>query len=88
MNLFKKAFATVSDFCSDMLREKKGCKFSSKKAWGHVIMLLVGITYIFDGLHWYSMNVAAFNTMIFAGCTLIGLKTVKEILKKDLPKSE
>jgi len=88
MDLFKKAFVTVSDFCSDMLREKKGGKFSSKKAWGHVVMFLVGATYVLDGLHWYVMNVNAFNTMVIAGCTLIGLRTIKQILKKDSSKGE
>ena len=88
MNLFQKVFTTISEFCSDMLREKKGGKFSSKKAWGHVVMFLVGATYVLDGLHWYVMNVNAFNTMVVAGCTLIGLRTIKQILKKDSSKSE
>ena len=82
MNIAQKVFVKISEFCSDMIREEKDGKFSSKKAWGHVVMALVGATYVLDGLHWYVMNVNAFNSMLIAGCTLIGLKTIKEILKK------
>jgi len=73
----------IQSFFHDILREETNGKFSSKKAWGHVFMLLVGATYVADGLHWYTMNVNAFNSMLIAGCTLIGLKTVKEIFKKS-----
>ena len=84
----KKVFTKISEFCSDMVREEKGGKFSSKKAWGHTFMLLVGVSYIADLLESYEVNVALFNTMVITATTLIGLKTIKEILKKDLPKSE
>ena len=69
--------------CGDLIREDKGGKISSKKIWGHLFMTLVGLTYVVDGLHWYEMNVNAFNSMLIAGCTLIGLKTIKEVFKKD-----
>lgn len=67
----------------DLIREDKDGKISSKKVWGHIFMLLVGATYVADGLHWYEMNVNAFNSMLIAACTLIGLKTVKEVFKKS-----
>lgn len=88
MNWIQRVFATISEFCSDMIREEKGGKFSSKKGWGHIFMSLAGCTYILDLLEAYTMNLVAFNTMVITGCALIGMKTIKEILKKDLPKSE
>jgi len=75
----------IQNFFHDVLREETGGKFSSKKAWGHVFMILVGATYVIDGLHFYEMNVDAFNSMLIAACTLIGLKTVKELFKKPDP---
>lgn len=73
----------IQSFFHDILREEVNGKFSSKKAWGHVFMILVGGTYVLDGLHWYTMNIHAFNSMLVASCTLIGLKTIKEIFKKS-----
>ncbi len=67
----------------DIIREDKDGKVSSKKIWGHIVMTLVGLTYVADGLHWYEMNLSAFNSMLIAGCTLIGLKTIKEVFKKS-----
>jgi len=69
----------------DLIREEQDGKISTKKVWGHIIMALVGMAFIFDGLHWYEMNVNAFNSMLIAGCTLIGLRTVKDLLKKPSP---
>ena len=70
-------------FFKDLTSESSGGKYSSKKIWGHIVMTLVGLTYVADGLHWYTMNLNAFNSMLIAGCTLIGLRTVKEVFKKS-----
>ena len=78
-NVINKLFKGLGD----LIREEQGGKVSSKKFWGHILMSLVGMAFIFDGLHWYEMNINAFNSMLVAGCTLIGLKTFKEVFKKD-----
>ena len=78
-NVINKFFAGLGD----LIREDKGGKVSSKKIWGHVFMCLVGLTYVADGLHWYEMNLSAFNSMLIAACTLIGMKTLKEVFKKS-----
>ena len=82
MNWFKTSVVKINEFSSDMFRDEKGGKFSSKKSWGHIFMALAGSTYVLDGLHWYIMNENAFNTMVIAGCSLIGMRTIKDILKK------
>jgi len=74
--------SVLSDGLGDLIREEKGGKVSSKKVWGHVVMALVGLAFIADGLHSYEMNVNAFNSMLIAGCTLIGLKTFKDVFTK------
>ena len=63
-------------FFQDLLREKRGGKYSSKKIWGMIIMLLVCIAFIVDGLKFYTVNENLFNSMLIAGTTLIGLGTL------------
>lgn len=70
----------AKSFLSDLIREEKGGKASSKKIWGHIIMLLVCASFIIDGLHFYNIDQTLFLYMIVAGCTLIGLKTAKDML--------
>lgn len=60
----------------DLLREKRGGKYSSKKIWGMIIMLLVCIAFVVDGLKFYTVNENLFNSMLIAGTTLIGLGTL------------
>ena len=81
-------------FFQDILRESRGGKFSSKKIWGHIVMLLVGTSYILDGLHFYNIDNNLFNSMLIAGCTLIGATAIANIFKRkpeetkeDEPKS-
>jgi hypothetical protein len=73
-------------FWSDQFREKKGGKRSSKKFWGFIIMLLVCISFVLDGIDFYTANENMFNSMLVAGCTLLGLRTVGGLFgnkKKD-----
>jgi len=63
-------------FFQDLLREKRGGKYSSKKIWGMIIMLLVCIAFTVDGLKFYTVNENLFNSMLIAGTTLIGLGTL------------
>lgn len=69
----------------DLLREKRGGKYSSKKIWGTIIMFLVASAFILDGLHFYIVNENLFNSMLLAGSALIGLTTAVSIFKKDKP---
>jgi len=68
---------------SDWFKEEKGGKWSSKKLWGHVTLLLVAAAFVLDGLNFYSVNEHLFDAMLIAGTTLIGMGTIRSILKKD-----
>ena len=67
----------------DLLREKRGGKYSSKKIWGAIIMLLVSLAFVVDGIHFYTVNESLFNTMAAIGTTLIGLGSLTSILGKN-----
>jgi len=69
-------------FFRDLYTEDKGGKYSSKKFWGHIFLALIGFTYLVDGFDWYDINVSLFNSVLIAGCTLIGLNTVKGMFNK------
>jgi hypothetical protein len=69
-------------FLKDLFSESKGGKYSSKKFWGHIFMLLVAAAFIVDGLHFYTVNVDLFNTMVIAGTTLIGLRTIRTFFER------
>jgi len=73
----------MKQFFSDILKEKRNGKSSSKKIWGHLIMILVSASYILDGLHFYTINPNLFNAMLIAGTTLLGLNVVTSVFKKD-----
>jgi uncharacterized membrane protein YwaF len=71
-------------FWSDQFRESKDGKFSSKKLWGFIIMFLVCISFVLDGIAFYTANENMFNSMLIAGTTLLGLRLVgKMFSKKD-----
>jgi hypothetical protein len=67
----------------DWFKEEKGGKWSSKKIWGHITMLLVSAAFVLDGLNFYEADHHIFDAMLIAGTTLIGAGTIKEIFKKD-----
>ena len=69
-------------FFQDQLREDAGGKYSSKKIWGLIVMLLVCASFILDGLNFYTSNENLFNSMLIAGCTLLGLNGVSKMFKK------
>ena len=69
-------------FIQDQLRERSGGKYSSKKIWGLIIMTLVCTSFILDGLKFYTANENLFNSMLIAGCTLLGLTSVSSVFKK------
>lgn len=69
-------------FFQDLLRERRGGKYSSKKIWGFIIMILVSAAFVTDGLHFYEVNENLFNSMLIAGTTLIGLGTAATIFGK------
>ena len=69
-------------FWSDQFRESKDGKFSSKKLWGFIIMLLICISFVLDGIYFYTANENLFNSMLIAGTTLLGLRLVGDIFKK------
>lgn len=71
-----------SNFFTDQLREEVGGKFSSKKIWGFIIMGMVCASFVLDGLKFYSSNENLFNSMLIAGCTLLGLRAVKGMFNK------
>lgn len=67
----------------DLLREKRDGKYSSKKIWGAIIMLLVCLAFIADGLHFYTVNEHLFDSMLLSGTTLIGIGALSMLRKKD-----
>jgi hypothetical protein len=71
-----------SKYWSDQLKEETNGKYSSKKIWGARIMFLVCLSFILDGLHFYTANTTLFNSMLIAGTTLIGLRTIKTMFSK------
>jgi len=72
------------NFFQDMFREKRKGKYSSKKIWGNVIMILVCLSFVADGVAYYTANEALFNSMLITGATLLGLRGVTAIFgKKD-----
>lgn len=69
-------------FLEDQFTDQKGGKYSSKKFWGFIIMLLVCSAFIVDGLHFYTANENLFNSMLIAGCSLLGLRAISGMFKK------
>lgn len=69
-------------FLKDQFLEEAGGKYSSKKIWGLIIMFLVCCSFILDGLNFYTSNENLFNSMLIAGCTLLGLNGVSKIFNK------
>jgi len=59
-----------------LFREKSGGKLSSKKFWGNIFLALCAVTYVLDGFHFYDVGKELFNSILVAGCTLVGLRTV------------
>lgn len=66
----------MSEFTDDMLKEVKGGKYSTKKVWGHICMLLSIITYVVDGFNFYKVNDHLFDSLLIAGTTLLGLGVI------------
>lgn len=73
----------MKQILTDWFKEEQGGKWSSKKLWGHIMLLLVGVAFILDGLNFYEADHHIFDSMLIAGTTLIGLRTIKDIFKKD-----
>jgi len=69
-------------FFQDLLRERRGGKYSSKKIWGFVFMTLISVSYILDGLKFYKVNVDLFNSVLTAGTLLIGAGVLNLFSKK------
>ena len=63
----------------DWFSEERNGKYSSKKLWGHVFMLLVAASYVMDGFTFYKANETLFNSMLAAGTTLLGLRILAKI---------
>jgi len=70
-------------FIRDLYCEERNGKFSSKKFWGHLIMLLVCVSYVLDGLHFYKINENLFNSMLIAGGYLLGITIIKNVLTNN-----
>jgi hypothetical protein len=70
-------------FLSDLFKEKADGKISSKKFWGNILMFFCAATFVMDGLHWYDVSKDLFNPTLIAGCTLIGLRTVGNMMKSE-----
>jgi len=69
-------------FWSDQFREKPKGKYSSKKFWGFIIMVLICTSFVLDGIDFYTANETLFNSMLIAGTTLLGLRIVGEMFGK------
>ena len=73
-------------FIKDQLTEEVGGKYSSKKFWGAVIMVLVCGAYILDGFKFYTANETLFYYMLGAGCLLLGLNVISKFKKPNVGK--
>jgi hypothetical protein len=73
----------MKQILKDLISENRGGKYSSKKIWGHIIMLLVSSAYIMDGFGFYKANENLFYYMLIAGTTLLGLNLASKLFKKD-----
>lgn len=69
-------------FFQDLLRERRGGKYSSKKVWGFIFMILISASYVLDGLKFYKVNVDLFNSVLTAGTLLIGAGVLNLFSKK------
>lgn len=78
----------MKQFLIDLLKESRGEKFSTKKFWGHICMLLIAVTYILDGWDFYVINTHLFDSLLIAGTTLIGIGGVTQIFQKKEPKKD
>jgi hypothetical protein len=63
-------------FAKDMLSEESDGKYSSKKAWGHIIMTAAVVSFVMDGLNFYKVNENLVNSFLITGTTLLGLRVV------------
>jgi len=71
-------------FTKDMFSEETGGKYSTKKTWGHIIMVAAVSSFVLDGLHFYEANVSLVNSFLITGATLLGLNAVSKMFgKKD-----
>lgn len=72
-------------FFQDILRERRGGKYSSKKVWGFIVMIELSLAFIVDGFDFYEINENLFSTMAILGGTLLGLGTLNLFSKKSDP---
>jgi len=73
----------MKQLLKDLISENRGGKYSSKKIWGHIIMILVSLAYIMDGFNFYKANETLFYYMLIAGTTLLGLRFLGKIFKRN-----
>ena len=71
----------MKKFISDLFKERKDGKISSKKFWGNVFLILCALTFVIDGFKFYEVSKDLFNPTLVAGCTLIGLRTIGGMFK-------
>jgi lipoprotein signal peptidase len=57
-------------------------KFSSKRVWGGLIIMLCGIAFVVDGLHFYTVNNHLFDSFLTSGTVLIGVNVVSQFRTK------
>lgn len=72
----------VKQFFQDLILENRGGKTSSKKVWGHIILILISLTYVLDSKGTYKINEHLFDAMLISGTTLIGASTIASIFTK------
>ena len=73
----------MKQFFSDLIRERRNGKVSSKKIWGHIVMILVSMAFIMDGYDFYEINEHLFDAMLIAGSTLIGITAISTMFKRS-----
>jgi hypothetical protein len=72
----------MSKFTSDILKEDlNDDKYSSKKTMGILTGVLVCISFLGDGFHWFSVNETLFNSMLVFSATMLGVSTIPKITK-------
>ena len=79
---------SIKQFFLDLILEKRDGKASTKKIWGHIILILVSTTYVLDGWHFYKINEHLFDAMLIAGSTLIGASLITNIFRRNSQSKE
>jgi len=67
---------------NDFFKEDAGGKNSSKKISGLIFFAICIIMALVDQFTIYELNAMVWTTLFFGGMTLVGAKTIKDVIQK------